>query len=677
MTPLRRSLRPPILLWLWAGMGGVWVAPSPPLDHAPPTPDLLALTQDFWHWKTQDYPQFATQVGINDNAAGRLDSLNQDHFLQRKAKCETFLERAEGIDPETLSENDLINLEIFKEEVRTYIDNFDYLKFFTPITFLGGPQLGFKFMVEKQMVLQNYNDYQKLLARYGEFPRQTNEILDIMQKNIDSGLMPSNWSMIGVVAQLEELGGPVEDSVFYKPFLHAPSSIGDQRTTLREQAQERIQQDLLPSFRKLRDFIEEHYIPATRPEVAASSLPGGEDYYLACLKFHTTTQLTPQEIHSLGLSEVKRIESEVNETAQEMGIESHTAAEVFQILKDDPEQRFGSKEELLSTYRQRVYGDIYPLMHQLFDSVPEVNVTIEGVDEPNAVFAYYSGPSMDGSRQGTFFLNSYIYDKHKKYEVTALSLHEAIPGHHFHFAYTRKNPSTPDFRKYIDSTRMGDVPAKFPLHTVFVEGWGLYAEMLGEELGLYADPYQRLGRYSFELLRASRLVVDTGIHALGWSRDKAVNFLLEHTGMSETAIQIEVNRYITWPGQACSYKIGEIKIRELRQKAQNALGNLFRLQDFHGVLLQCTGPLNILEQCVNNYIERTIPSIDEPEENGNENDKENGVEENGDSSSPGVTENGDMGDSTNSENAGASLKSDEYLAVILSVSIFRVMYLFR
>ncbi|ROT66624.1 hypothetical protein C7M84_015346 [Penaeus vannamei] len=387
-----------------------------------------------------------------------------------------------------------------------------------------------------------------------------------------------------------------------------------------------------------------------------------EDYYLACLKFHTTTQLTPQEIHSLGLSEVKRIESE---TAQEMGIESHTAAEVFQILKDDPEQRFGSKEELLSTYRQRVYGDIYPLMHQLFDSVPEVNVTIEGVDEPNAVFAYYSGPSMDGSRQGTFFLNSYIYDKHKKYEVTALSLHEAIPGHHFHYAYTRKNPSTPDFRKYIDSTRMGDVPAKFPLHTVFVEGWGLYAEMLGEELGLYADPYQRLGRYSFELLRASRLVVDTGIHALGWSRDKAVNFLLEHTGMSETAIQIEVNRYITWPGQACSYKIGEIKIRELRQKAQNALGNLFRLQDFHGVLLQCTGPLNILEQCVNNYIERTIPSIDEPEENGNENDKENGVEENGDSSSPGVTENGDMGDSTNSENAGASLKSDEYLALFV------------
>ncbi|XP_042890977.1 uncharacterized protein LOC122265649 [Penaeus japonicus] len=674
---IRRYLSPPVLLCLWAGMGGVWVAPSPPLDHSSPTPDLLALTQDFWHWKTQDYPQFATQVGINDNAAGRLDSLNEEHFLQRKAKCEVFLERAEGIDPESLSENDFINLQIFKEEVKTYIDNFEYLKFFAPITFLGGPQLSFKFMVEKQMVLQNYNDYQKLLARYGEFPRQTNEILDLMQKNIDSGLMPSNWSMVGVIEQLEKLGGPVEDSVFYKPFLHAPSSIGDQRTTLREQAQERIQQDLLPSFRKLREFIEEHYLPATRPEVAASSLPGGEDYYLACLKFHTTTQLTPQEIHGLGLSEVKRIEEEVNKTAQEMGLEGQTATEVFQKLKEDPAQRFGSKDELLATYRQKVYRDIYPLMLQLFDSVPDENVTVEGVDNPNAVFAYYTAPSMDGSRPGTFYLNSYIYDKHKKYEVTALTLHETIPGHHFHYAYMRMDPSTPDFRKYIDYTRQGDVPSKFPLHTVFVEGWGLYAELLGEELGLYDDPYQRLGRYSFELLRASRLVVDTGLHALGWSRDRAVNFLLEHTGMSETAIQIEVNRYITWPGQACSYKIGEIKIRELRQKAQNALGDLFRLQDFHKVLLQCTGPLNILEQCVNNYIVRTIPTIDEGEESENGNKEEEGKEEKEDSSSPGVTENGDMGDSTNSENAGASMKFDDYLAVILSVSILRSLYLFR
>ncbi|XP_037799890.1 uncharacterized protein LOC119594887 [Penaeus monodon] len=618
MPSLRRCWWPPLLLLcLWAEMGGVWVAPSP-LDHSTPTPDLLALTQDFWHWKTQDYPQFATQVGINDNAAGRLDSLNEEHFLQRKAKCETFLERAEGIDPESLSENDFINLEMFKEEVRTYIDNFDYLKFFTPITFLGGPQLGFKFMVEKQMVLQNYNDYQKLLARYGEFPRQTNEILDIMQKNIDSGLMPANWSMFIVIkgSEICSIMLPGDRTCVEKKYI----SVFVDYIVIIYFLTLLISLLTPPPLTRSPDSpppsLQEHYIPATRPEVAASSLPGGEDYYLACLKFHTTTQLTPQEIHSLGLSEIKRIEEEVNKTAQEMGLEGHTAAEVFQILKEDPDQRFSSKDELLNTYRQRIYGDIYPLVHQLFDTVPEVNVTVEGVDEPNAVYAYYAEPSMDGSRLGTFFLNSYIYDKHKKYEVTALALHEAIPGHHFHSAYTRMNPATPDFRKYIDGTRMGDVPAKFPLHTVFVEGWGLYAELLGEELGLYADSYQRLGRYSFELLRASRLVVDTGIHALGWSRDRAVKFMLERTGMSETAIQIEVNRYITWPGQACSYKIGEIKIKELRQKAQNALGNLFRLQDFHGVLLQCTGPLNILEQCVNNYIERTIPTMTKPKKTG-------------------------------------------------------------
>ncbi|XP_045618072.1 uncharacterized protein [Procambarus clarkii] len=666
-----------VMVMVMVVMGPVGVVAPVPLPHPTPRPDLLALTQDYWHWKTQDFPQFATTVGINDNTAGRLDSYSLDHFQHRKSKCEEFLRRAEEIDVASLSEDDLVNLKIFKQEMIVFLENAPFIKYFTPVTFMGGPQRDFKLMVEKKMVLNSYNDYQKLLSRYGEFPRQAQEIIELMKGNIEDGLMPSNWSLVGVVDQLDKLGGPVEDSVFYKPFLHTPSTVTpEQRTTLRHQAQERIKQDLLPAFKRIRDFIETDYLPATRPEIAVSSLEGGQEFYQACLKFHTSTNLTPQEIHNLGVTEVARIEEEVLKTAVEIQMEGKTFSEISQALKKDPEQSFSSKEELLSTYRNAAYNVIIPLMPRLFINVPQDNVTIEGDDNPNAVFGMYSSPSLDGSRLGIFTINSYIYDKHKKYEVTALTLHETMPGHHLHKLYMRVNPSTPNFRKFVDPTRTGDAPSRFPLHTVFSEGWGLYSEFLGEELGLYQDPYQRIGRYSFELLRASRLVVDTGMHALGWSRERAVAFLLDHTALSKEALQIEVNRYITLPGQACSYKIGEIKIKELRQKAQNALGGLFHLPEFHDVVLRCTGPLKILEECVTNYIERKILVIERVTEEKKEDEliQSDTAEDNG-STNPSSKE---------SENeimvtidGAASIRGDKS-AVILTVSILSFLpYLLR
>ncbi|XP_066964451.1 LOW QUALITY PROTEIN: uncharacterized protein [Macrobrachium rosenbergii] len=677
------------LLGVACGLGirGVYPAPSNhALAHAAPPPDLLALMQDFWHWKTQDFPQFATQVGINDNTAGRLDSLNNEHFEERRSKCEEFLQRSEAIEADSLSEDDLINLKILKEELKTYIDNFNYLKYFTPITFLGGPQLRFKQMVEKEMVLESYNDYQKLLSRYGEFPRQAQEILDLMKGNLESGLMPSNWSMVGVIQQLDDLGGPVEDSVFYRPFVHTPATISrEQRSALREQAEKRIQQDLLPSFKKIRDFIQEEYLAGTRNEIGVSSLEGGEEFYQACLKFHTSTQLTPQEIHNLGISEVARITEEVAKTAIDLGMEGKSLGEISRIAKSDPSQNFNSKEELLDTYRTAVYSKIYPVIHTLFAEIPDINVTVEGKDNPNAIYASYSDPSMDGTRPGTFYLNTYIYDQHKKYEVMALSLHETIPGHHLHSTYMRMNPSTPDFRKYVDFSGKEEIPAKFPLHTAFLEGWGLYSEYLGQELGLYEDPYQRLGRHSFELLRASRLVVDTGIHALGWSRAQAKEYLLENTAMTEEAINIQVNRYITWPGQACSYKIGEIKIKQLRQKAENVLGKLFNIKAFHSVVLHCAGPLKLLEECVNNYIETA--SVIEPEEEEEEENGEEALGANGEGgdSAPGGGSGGEGEDSDSETSGGGALSAHTahggvlLHSVILTVSIVYpvVTYLYR
>ncbi|XP_050716604.1 uncharacterized protein LOC126998670 isoform X2 [Eriocheir sinensis] len=603
----RAASQPFLTLVLIGAAGLVLAVPSPPPPPlATPRPELLALFQDYWHWKTQDYPQFATQVGINDNTAGRLDSLSMKHFESRKAKCEEFLQRAYEIDTSLLSPDDLVNLKVFKDEMITFIDNFPYMKYYAPVNLMDGPQINFRNMVQKQMVLQEYNDYQKLLSRYGEFPRQAQEILALLKGNIESGLMPSNWSLVGVVDQLDSFSGAVEDSVFYKPFIHMPHTITtEQRTTLRQQAQERIKQDLMPSFKKIRDFIVSEYLPATRSEEAVTSLPGGEDYYRACLKFHTSTNLTPQEIHTLGMTEVARVEEEAQKTAAEIDMEGKTFAEISQALKADTSFGFSSKSELLDYIRHTLYSVIYPRVFEMFPDLPSTNVTVEGNDDPNAVLAKYSSSSIDGTRPGTYVISTHNPARWKKFELMAVTLHEAVPGHHLQSIYGENNPSTPNFRKFADFTFGLNAPARFPPHNVFVEGWGLYAEFLGEELNLYRDPYEKLGRYSFELLRASRLVVDTGIHALGWSRDRAMAFLQDHTALAKETIGMEVNRYITYPGQACAYKIGEIKIKELRQKAQNALGSLFRLLDFHNVLLGCSGPVKILEECITNYIEQT------------------------------------------------------------------------
>ncbi|XP_045130033.1 uncharacterized protein LOC123515490 isoform X2 [Portunus trituberculatus] len=568
-----------------------------------PSADLLALCQDYWQWKTQEFPQFSTQLGLNDDTAARLDSYDKQRLEQRKVKCEKFLQRANQIEAASLSPEDLITLKVFKEEINTYVQNFPYKKYYAPVTFMSGPQESLRYLVEKEVVLDSYNDYQKLLSRYADFPRQAKEVLTLLRENIKDNIMPSNWSMVGVVDRFDSLTGPVEDSVFYKPFVNMSDTItSEQRTTLRQQAQERIKQDLIPSFKEIRNFIVDQYLLATRTEVGVSSLPGGKPYYQACLKFHTTTDLTPQEIHDMGQKEVARIEKEVHKTAAEIGMNGKTFSEISQALKNDPVQNFTSKNDLLDTFRNAVYNDIYPRVKQMFPRLPQTNVTVEGDDNPDAMLAMYTDPPTDGSRPGRFTINTHSFDALKKYEVMALSLHETYPGHHLEATYARQIPSNHTFRKYVDFTSDLNAPARFPLRTAITEGWGLYSEFLGEELGLYTDPYQMMGRHSFELLRASRLVVDTGMHALGWSRDRAVAFLQDHTAFSEKNIQGEINRYITYPGQACAYKVGEIKIKELRRMAEEAVNATFQLSDFHDVVLGCLASLKVVEECVRNYI---------------------------------------------------------------------------
>ncbi|XP_068247131.1 uncharacterized protein [Palaemon carinicauda] len=563
------------------------------------------LTKEFFSWKLEDSPEYASQVGINEDNAAHLDDLSPENFQQKKLRTEEFLERAKNINATELSEIEALNHRIFIEDLSSFLRNSKYISFFMPINVMGGPHQLLPYILKKATVFESFNDYKKLISRYRDFPRQADQFLEIMRGNMADGLMPSNWSLIGAIDQIGELLVPHNESTFYEPFKHISINITlEQIDALRQEAQP-VVEALLSSFRKLRDFIQDEYYPAARPEVGVSSLPGGLEYYQACLQFHTSTNMTPQEVHDVGLSEVDRIHKEVEQTAVDLGMANKTLAQISDVLKKEPEMKFSSKEDLLDSYRSAVYNKIYPLMDQIIDDIPAINVTIEE-NVAGDGYASYSDPPSDGSRPGTFYLNANIYDHHRRYEITALSLHEAVPGHHLQAILQLGDSSLPEYRKNPDFLRYADIPAKLPMHTAFTEGWGLYSEFLGNELGLYEDPHQRIGRHSFEMLRACRLVVDTGMHALGWSRDKAINYLLENTAMSKKAIENQIDRYITWPGQATAYKIGEIKIRMLREKAEKELGEFFRLQDFHATILKCYGPLNILEECVDTYIQRYI-----------------------------------------------------------------------
>ncbi|XP_064089045.1 uncharacterized protein LOC135203217 [Macrobrachium nipponense] len=566
---------------------------------------LYNLTREFFQWRLQESPQYATEAGDNANNTDRFDDVSPEHFERRKIKTEEFLERAQGINASELSGADLLTHRIFIEDMSSFLRNYKYLKFFMPVTIIGGPQQSLKYTLKKSTVLNSFDDYKKLISRFRDFPRQADQLIDIMRGNIADGLMPSNWSLGSVTEQFDDLLVPFNESVFYEPFVNIHISMTPEEKELLRQEAEPAVEALLAAFRKMSDFIQDEYMLAARPEVGVSSLPDGAEYYQACLQFHTSTDMTPQQIHDLGLSEVARIHEEVKQTAVDLGMANKTLSEISAIVKTDPGQRFTSKEDLLETYRSAVYNNIYPLMDKVIDGIPAINVSVEE-NVAGDGYASYADPPPDGSRPGTFFINADIYRHHRKYEVNALSLHETVPGHHLQAILLLKNPSLPEYRRSPDYFSYPYDPMRYPLHTAFSEGWGLYSEFLGDELGLYQDPHQRLGRHSFEMLRAGRLVVDTGLHALGWSRQEAVDYLLQNTAMSRKAVENQIDRYISWPGQATSYKVGEIKIRMLREKAEKELGEYFRVQDFHATVLGCCGPLNILEECVDSYIQKTI-----------------------------------------------------------------------
>jgi prolyl oligopeptidase len=419
------------------------------------------------------------------------------------------------------------------------------------------------------------------------------QTISLMREGLRVRMVLPEVIMRRVPAQIDKQIVPQADqSLFYKPFKRFPRGIpiNEQERLLRE-AIEAISLNIIPSYRRFKKFFVEEYLPGSYKEVGVWQAPQGEELYAFLVRKYTTTNTTPREVHERGQSEVRRIRAEMETVMNQVGFKG-SLQEFFAFLRTDKRFYYETPEELFAAY-QAISKRIDPNLVKVFKTLPRMPYGVEAIPAaiaPDTTTAYYRQPAADGSRAGTYFVNLYQPRSRPKWEMMALSLHEAVPGHHLQIALAQEQGNIPNFRR-------------FGGYTAFVEGWGLYAESLGEDMRLYDDPYAKFGQLSYEMWRAVRLVVDTGIHQMQWSRKQAIDFFMENCPKQELDIINEIDRYIAWPGQALAYKTGELKIKELRQRAKEDLGDRFDLREFHEVVLSSGAiPLDVLERNVLNWI---------------------------------------------------------------------------
>lgn len=551
------------------------------------------LVDDSWEFGLKESPLFATRIGdhrLNDRLA-RESIADQKRRLEANRK---FLERWEAIDHDKLGRQQRINYEIFGRLLKDDVVEGELEMYLIPITNRWGFHIAFPELPQR-VPLKTVEDYQNYISRLQQFARYTDDHIELLRGGIEKQLV-----LPAVV--LHDYKRPItshivedpEKSLLYSPFKKFPATFGDEdQKRLRDAGRQAIAKSVVPAYRKFLKFMESEYVPAARGSIGASALPRGREFYRHRVRSYTTLDITPEEVHRIGLEEVKRIRREMDEVIRESGFEGGFEKFV-EFLRTDDQFYAETPEELLKEVAftmKKMEGKL----PELFGKLPRAPCGIKEVPAyiaPSTTTAYYSQPAGDGSRAGFYYVNTYNLRSRPLYEVQALSLHEAVPGHHLQLALQQELGELPPFRRFAG-------------FTAFVEGWGLYAERLGLEVGFYEDPYSNFGRLSYEMWRASRLVVDTGMHYLGWTRKQAIDFMAKNTSLSMHNIESEVDRYISWPGQALAYKIGELRIRQLRKKAEQELGRQFDIRQFHDVVLGSGSvPLDVLEANVMQYIER-------------------------------------------------------------------------
>ncbi|HTI51618.1 MAG TPA: DUF885 family protein, partial [Planctomycetaceae bacterium] len=554
------------------------------------TDRLHALFDAEWEFGLRDDPVSASHLGdrrYND----RWTDVSLAAAARRQTHRQGVLRQLATIDPAALSAADRLGYRLFRRQYETDVEDYPFLGHLLPVTQRDGIQDAGS--LADSLTFASLKDYRDWLARLESFPAYMEQTIELMREGIRRRVLQPKVVMQRVPAQIKrQIVDRPEESLFFKPFQSFPDEVpSPQRAELVREAKRAITEKIVPAYREFAEFFDNEYLPACYDKVGAWQLPRGEELYAFRARMFTTTSLTPREIHEIGLREVARIRAEMEQIVAQVGFQG-TFRQFLEHLRTSPEFYYKNPRDLLLGY-QALSKQIDPQLPRLFRRLPRIPYGVEPIPDhmaPDTTTAYYRPPSADGSRAGTFFVNLYRPEVRPKYEMEALTLHEAVPGHHLQIALATELQGLPTFRRFTS-------------FTAYVEGWGLYAESLGSELGCYKDPYSKFGQLTYEMWRAVRLVVDTGMHAFQWERQRAIDFFKENTAKTELDIINETDRYISWPGQALAYKIGELKIRELRQKAAAALGERFDVRVFHDVVLQQGAvPLDVLEETVDAWI---------------------------------------------------------------------------
>jgi uncharacterized protein (DUF885 family) len=555
--------------------------------------ELQRLFEEAWEFRLREDPLFATQVGVH-KYNDKLPSVTVEDYERRLKKERQFLRRVQEIDREELTPQERISAAIFERLRRDQILEYTFRSYLIPITNREGFHVSFPQLPDR-VPLNTVKDYENYIARLKAFKKYAEQHIELMRTGIRQGFTLPRIVLEGYEGAIEpHIVEDPKESLLYAPFERFPESIpAGERERLRREGAEAIERSVVPGYRAFLAFMRDEYVPSARETIAASALPDGRRFYEHRVRRFTTLDLTAPEVYSIGLAEVKRIRREMEEVVRDVGFDGDLE-DFIEFLRTDDRFYVDQPEELLrrtAYVLKRMDGEL----PRLFKTLPRLPYGIRPIPDfiaPKTTTAYYSPGAGDGTRAGIYYVNTYDLRSRPLYEIEALSFHEAVPGHHLQIALQQELDDLPPFRRYAGVT-------------AFVEGWALYAERLGLEVGFYEDPYSRFGRLSYEMWRAARLVVDPAIHFLGWTRQQAIDFMAENTALSLRNIEAEVDRYISWPGQAVAYKIGELKIRQLREKAERELGDRFDLREFHEVVLANGAvPLDILEQAVQAYIDR-------------------------------------------------------------------------
>lgn len=556
---------------------------------------------EYWEHVLRNNPTFATYIGdhrYND----ALEDLSETSFKSENDYFKELLENIKAMDEYALTPEERINDHLLQKTLQNHMRFYEFGTHYIPLNHLQGPHIDFPQIIEFHP-FRTVQDYEQFCSRLMAFSLQTDQVIELLRKGMAKNITAFRKSVEHVMAQVELFSqhDPEESPLYGALARMGEGFSGKEKNEIKNMVRDAIAESVLPAFRRLHEYLKKDYLRQSREQEGIWSLPDGTDLYRFYVHYHTTTDLSPEEIHEIGKHVVRVIEDEMKTIMGRIGFDG-SIRDFSSYLKNKKDLYPKTGKEILDAY-QDILSHMDERLPDYFGRLPRATYAVKEIEhyrEKTAPAAYYYPPPRDFSRPGYFYANTYKPEQRPKYDMEALSYHEAVPGHHLQVAIMQELEHIPDFRRHGGST-------------AFIEGWALYAEKLSKEMGFYRDDYAEYGRLSFGLWRAVRLVVDTGLHFFQWSREKAIQYCQENTGLEDHEIEVEVDRYIAIPGQALSYKIGELKILELREKAQHFLGSLFDIRTFHDRLLeQGALPLDMLEEMMLAWIERKVSLNEQP-----------------------------------------------------------------